>query len=208
MKWPICATALVSMAITANLLAQQPQPGLPIGPMLEPPTRLEAMELRKGTVIVKGYTEIGRVDGEDGSFIVISAIELRDMTRGTKESGLAIASHQGGDARRSAISYVDYDEMDGFLAAIDSLGKLDPEATKLTSYEAQYRTRSNLELVSFDSNGQRMISIRAVQVLFPSGELAWSTSHFRLATLLAIRKQIENGKELLDKLKAPPAENK
>jgi hypothetical protein len=47
-----------------------------------------------------------------------------------------------------------------------------------------------------------MISVRAVQVIFPSGEVIWATAHFRLATLAAIRKQISDGKELLDKVKA------
>src|SRR5947208_2292208 len=74
-------------------------------------------------------------------------------------------------------------------------------ATPLSAYEAQYRTHSNLEFTSFDNNNQRMISVRAVQVIFPSGEVIWSTAHFRLATLASIRKQISDAKELLDKLR-------
>ncbi|HEV8603847.1 MAG TPA: hypothetical protein VGQ99_00690 [Tepidisphaeraceae bacterium] len=174
----------------------------PAGPGMEAPTKLEALELRKGTVIVKGYTEIGKVDGEEGSSISVSAIEMKDTARGTREMGLAIVSQQGGEGRRQAISYVDFDEIAGLIAGMDVLAKADPEATRLSAYEAQYRTRSNLEVVSFDSNNQRMISVRAVQVIFPSGEVIWATAHFRLATLAAIRKQISDGKELLDKVKA------
>ena len=176
--------------------------GSPPAPGLEAPTRLEALELRKNTVIVKGYTEVGKVDGDEGSSVTVSAIELKDTSRGSHEMGLAIVAAQGGDNRRSAVSYVDFDEITGLLNAIDYLAKPDPDATRLAAYEAQYRTRSNLEFVSFDSNNQRMISIRAVQVLFPSGEVTWSTAHFRLTMLASIRKQISDAKDVLDKLRA------
>ena len=198
MKFLLVAAAVIVLSFAPTFA----QVG-PAGPVIEAPTRLEALELRKATVIVKGYTEVGRVDGEEGSSITVSAIELKDTTRGTHEMGLAIVAAQGGEGRRSAISYVDFDEIAGLLTALDYLAKPDPQATALSAYEAQYRTRSNLEFVSFDSNNQRMISVRAVQVIFPSGEVIWSTAHFRLSTLASIRKQISDAKELLDKLREP-----
>jgi len=191
---------IVSITVAAPLFAQVGPAG-PAAPGMEAPTRLESLELRKSTVIVKGYSEVGRVDGEDGSSITVSAIEMKDTTRGTREMGLAIVSTQGGDTRRSSVSYVDFDEITGLLAALDALAKPDPEATRLASYEAQYRTRSNLEFVGYDNNSQRMISVRAVQVIFPSGEVIWSTAHFRLTMLASIRKQISDAKEVLDKLR-------
>src|SRR5213075_1276593 len=197
MKRFVLLAALLLMPTTT--LAQVGPAG-PAAPGMDAPTRLESLELRKSAVIVKGYTEIGRVDGEDGSSISVSAIELKDTARGSKETGLAIVAAGGGDTRRSAISYVDFDEIAGLLSAIDSLAKPDPEATRLSAYEAQYRTRSNLEFVSYDNNSQRMISVRAVQVIFPSGEVTWSTAHFRLTMLAAIRKQITDAKDVLDKL--------
>jgi len=199
MKFVIPAIALISL--TSIVAFAQVSPAVPAGPALEAPTRLESLELRKNTVIIKGYSEIGRVDGEDGSSIVVSAIEMKDTTRGSHEMGLAIVAAQGGDNRRSAVSYVDFDEITTLLAAIDSLGKADAQATGLSAYEAQYRTRSNLEFVSYDNNNQRMISVRAVQVLFPSGEVTWSTAHFRLPLLASIRKQISDAKDTLDKLR-------
>jgi hypothetical protein len=194
----ITLTALTSLPIFAQVSAVGPA-----GPASEAPTKLEALELRKSAVIVKGYTEVGRIDGEDNSSITISAIEMKDTARGSHEMGLAIVAAQGGETRRSAVSYIDFDEITGLLTALEYLAKPDPEATRLSAYEAQYRTRSNLEFVSFDSNNQRMISVRAVQVLFPSGEVTWSTAQFRLATLASIRKQIVDAKELLDKLREP-----
>jgi hypothetical protein len=192
---------LLLLAATTSIAFAQVNTPIPAGPAMEAPTRLEALELRKNAVIVKGYTEVGKVDGEEGSSISVSAIELKDTSRNTRELGLAIVAAQGGDTRRQATSYVDFDEIAGLLTAIDYLAKPDPDATHLSAYEAQYRTRSNLEFVSFDNNNQRMISIRAVQVLFPSGEITWSTASFRLPLLASVRKQISDAKEVLDKLR-------
>src|SRR6266568_524452 len=121
MKFSIVPIAFIGL-ISGTTFAQV-SPALPAGPVMEAPTRLEALELRKGTVIVKGYTEVGRVDGEEGSSITVSAIELKDATRGTKETGLAIVAQQGGDTRRQAISYVDFDEINALLTALDYLAK-------------------------------------------------------------------------------------
>ena len=195
---------LILLSVPLKTHAQLGAPATPPGPNapgMEAPTRLEALELRKSTVIVKGYTEVGKVDGEEGSSITVSAIEMKDTKIGSHETGIAIQAAGGAERERSAISYVDYEEIAALLTAIDSLAKPDPNATRLSAYEAQYRTRSNLEFTSFDNNNQRMISVRAVQVIFPSGEVIWSTAHFRLATLASIRKQISDAKELLDKLR-------
>src|SRR5204862_31664 len=92
----------------------------------------------------------------------------------TGESFAACGAAMGvGDQHRSAFSYVDYDEIDGLMGGIDFMGKGEGNASALPNYEAQFRTRSNLEVVSFDNNNQRMISVRAVQVIFPSGEVTW-----------------------------------
>ena len=194
---PLCVVA-------AQAFAQLGAPANPAGPNapgVEAPTRLESLELRKSTIIVKGYSEVGKVDGEEGSSITVSAIEMKDTKIGSHEMGLAIVAAGGAEGTRSAISYVDFEEIAALLTALDTLAKPDPAATRLSAYEAQYRTRSGLEFVSFDNNNQRMISVRAVQVIFPSGEVIWSTAHFRLATLASIRKQISDAKELLDKLR-------
>ena len=201
MKCAIVFIAAMTFTLSTALAQVGPGPAGNAQPGMEAPTRLEALELRKSAVIIKGYTEVGKVDGEEGSSVTVSAIEMKDSARNAKESGLAIVAVGGGEGRRQAISYVDFDEIAGLLAAIDAIAKPDPEATRLSAYEAQYRTRSNLELVSFDNNNQRMISVKAVQVIFPSGEVIWSTAQFRLTTLAAIRKQISDAKEMLDKLK-------
>src|SRR5688500_6224511 len=116
---------LVSITLTLMPALAQVGPAGVAAPGMEAPTKLEALELRKSTVIVKGYTEVGKVEGEDGSSVNVSAIEIKDATRGTKEMGLAIVAVQGGEGRRQAISYVDFDEIGGLLTAIDYLAKPD-----------------------------------------------------------------------------------
>ena len=205
MKLFVAFIALIALSSTVTLAqlnsANSAGPAGPAAPGMEAPTRLESLELRKGTIILKGYTEVGKVDGEEGSSVTVSAVEMKDSKIGSHEMGLAIQASGGGENARAANSYVDFEEIPALLTAIDSLSKPDPNATRLSAYEAQYRTHSNLEFLSFDSNNQRMISVRAVQVIFPSGEVIWATAHFRLATLANIRKQISDAKEVLDKLR-------
>src|SRR5688572_24331256 len=109
MKFPVLVIALITLIFTPAFA--QVGPAGPPAPGMEAPTRLEALELKKSAVIVKGYTEVGRIDGEDGSSIAVSAIEMKDSAKGTTETGLAIVAVGSGEGRRQAISYVDFDEI-------------------------------------------------------------------------------------------------
>ena len=145
---------------------------------MEAPTKLETIELRRGTVVVKGYSEIGRVDGRMARQSS-SPPSRCAMSTGQPRGRPGYHAAQGaGDQRRSAVSYVDYEEIAGLVGGIDFMGKGEENASALPNYEAQFRTRSNLEVVSYDNNNQRMISVRAVQVTFPSGEVSWATAAF------------------------------
>src|SRR5438876_521723 len=84
--------------------------------MLQPrATRVEAMLLKKGAVIVRGYTEVATLQGEDGSAVRITAIELSDTTHRAKEYGLAIEVSRG---ERRVVAYLDYDEIDEINTAL------------------------------------------------------------------------------------------
>src|SRR4051794_34686075 len=55
-----------------------------------PQTKLEKLSLAKGTLLTKGYTDIGTLQGEDGSTLRVTAIEIADANRRTRETGLAM----------------------------------------------------------------------------------------------------------------------
>jgi hypothetical protein len=164
-----------------------------------PKTKLEAFELRKNALIVRGYTEIGAIRGDDNSAIRIIAVELTDSGKQSKELGLVVEVSRG--QNRSAISYVDYDEIDALADAMDSVVKLDRTATTLNEFEARFCTKGDLELTNTTQNGSRTLGIRATQVLLPTGQTAWATAHFALSRAAEIKQQILNAKQSLDRAK-------
>src|SRR5438034_740112 len=50
-----------------------------------PATQLEALAAAKERVIIKGYAKIGELNGDDGSIIRISAVEMTDANSGEKK---------------------------------------------------------------------------------------------------------------------------
>jgi hypothetical protein len=164
---------------------------------VKPATKLEEITQRKNAVIVKGFTPVAAVPGEDGASLQITAAEVQDTTNQTKEYGLVInvvSSHQ-----RSSTAYVDYDEIDALTAGCDYLQKADKTVTTLTNFEAQYRTRGDLWLTNYNDNSARMIAIRTTQIE-PAGQVTSAIAYFRPASLSDIRQQIINAKQMLDKL--------
>lgn len=169
-------------------------------PQPPPATRLEALQLKKGIVLVRGYTDVATLQAEDGSVRVI-AVELNDLSRQVKEFGLALEVSRG---ERRALCYVDYDEIEAIGSALESIGKLDNNATKLATFEASYRSRGGLDVTSFtDAQGTRMLSIRALQYLDPTGQLVLVTTHLRLSSLPDLTRQLADARAMLDKAKNP-----
>src|SRR4051812_39790896 len=56
----------------------------------KPQTKLETIVGQKGALLVKGYTDIGTLQSEDGSSVRVTAIEIADSSRGTRQTGLAM----------------------------------------------------------------------------------------------------------------------
>jgi hypothetical protein len=165
-----------------------------------PPTRMDAMLATRGAVILRGYTDVGAVQAEDGSGVGVTAVELTDATRGQKEYGLAVGVKRSGRAGVAVQTYLDYDEIDGLSAAMDQLNHLDSTATQLAAYEGRFRTKADLVVANFaDNSGARMVSVRAMQVLPESGQVVYATAYFPLARFAEIRQLIAAGKQTIDK---------
>jgi len=188
------ARALASLyflfALAATCVAQEPQPS----PSPEEfQTKLESLMSETGAVVVRGSTRVGSVIGSRGTAYV-TALEVMDAA-GHREQGVAveIGDAAGPDAADER-AYIDYDEIVPLLKGIDYIMRLDNKATKLSRYEARYRTRGGLVLVTFNTQSGMATAIsteggrRARSVLRPTG-------------LVEFRNLLENAKEVLD---APP----
>ena len=115
---------------------------------LEPRTKLEAIEWRYESVLIKGFSQIAGVTVR-GADVRIDAVELKDAGAATRALGIVIALRETGDTPRENRAFIDYDEIDRLLKAFDSIARVNETVTKLTSFEARYRTLGDLELVVF-----------------------------------------------------------
>ena len=116
-------------------------------------TRLESLMSEAGTVIVKGYTRVGSMNGSRG-IAYFTAWEVTESRTGRREQGVGVEISDTTPNRRDFFeerAYVDYDELDPLIKGIDYMMKLDDKATKLARYEAQYQTRGGLVLFSFNT---------------------------------------------------------
>ena len=167
-----------------------------------PLTRLEAIASQRSVVIVKGYTDIGTLIADDQSSVLVSAVQFSDGTN--KEHGVALHVSQTVEGRSvQTTAYVDEEEIDGLVAAIESLSKLqDGAATPMQHFDARYQTLGALELVSTNVNGGRMILIRALELRPGVEPPVVAQAPFFGSRLPELGQKLTAAKDLLAKAKA------
>lgn len=118
----------------------------------EPRTRLEMMDRIQGEVIIKGFTRVTTVEVRG---VRVDAVEMRQFGKDIRFKGVVVSLREGqpiGDNRvrvNESRAFIDYDEIDVLLNAIDVMSRVDETATKLVGFEARYRTRGDFELAVF-----------------------------------------------------------
>ena len=119
-----------------------------------PLTRLEALETNTGTIILRATALVGNVAANAGS-LTVKCRDFTDTATGRRESGISIDIALGN--QREDRLFVDYDEMDSLLNAIDYLNRVDWSVTSFPTFDAYYMTRSGFQLTAF--GGRRTGSI-------------------------------------------------
>lgn len=160
---------------------------------LEPRTKLEALEDRHSTVIIKGFTRITTVDVRG---IRVDAVEMRDLGSAVgRAKGLVVVLREGGERPSQGRAFVDYDEIELLLNAIDAVSRADESVTKLAGFEARYKTLGDLEIGVF----RQTRSGTAVQMTTGICDLA--TVSMTLDDLAKVRAMIQEAKQRLDEIK-------
>ncbi len=201
----IRAVVLVGLltTITGSALAQRPGPQfrreLACEPF-EPRTKLEAVESRYEKILFKGFTQVETLIAR-GVAIRIDAVEMKDSSSPLRATGLVISLRQPGGGPndpqpRQNRSYIDYEEIDPLLKAMESVARVNESVTKLASFEARYRTVGDLEVVVFR---QGRASGTAASV--SSGICDKVTALMTLDELETLRAHIIEAKTRLDELK-------
>ena len=190
----ILLSALV-LICAGTALAQRPGPEFwrKVGcEPLEPRTKLEALEDRHSTVILKGFTRITTVEVRG---IRLDAVEMREMGNVARAKGLVVVLREGGERPDDNRAFVDYEEIDSLLNAIDVISRVDETATKLVGFEARYKTLGDLEISVFRQTRS------GNAVILSTGICDRATTTISLDHLAKVKAMIQEAKARLDELR-------
>lgn len=115
---------------------------------LEPRTRLEAIESRYERVITKGFSQLATMTSR-GIEIRLDALEMKDTGDSARAIGLVIALRELDENPRENRAFIDYQEIDRLIKAMESVARVNETITKLAGFEARYRTLGDLEINVF-----------------------------------------------------------
>jgi hypothetical protein len=159
---------------------------------LEPRTKLEAIDDRHSTVVIKGFTRITTVEVRG---VRIDAIEMRELGNVARAKGIVIVLREGGERPDDNRAYVDYEEIEPLLNAIDAIGRVDETATKLAGFEARYKTQGDFEIGVFRQTS------RGTAVILTTGICDPATATLTLDYIAKVRAMIQEAKSRLDEIR-------
>lgn len=148
------STILIVLLLTfcGSVIAQRPRPQFRRPPACEPAeprTKLEAIEAGYERVLVKGFTQIASLNVR-GADIRVDVVEIKEArSGGDRATGLVIVLREPGESLRESRAFVDYEEIDRLLRALESVSRVNESVTKLVGFEARYRTLCDLEISVF-----------------------------------------------------------
>jgi hypothetical protein len=79
----------------------------------------------------------------------VEATEIRDTGNSTRVTGVVITIVADGGPPGEIRSLIDYEEIDALIKAFDTIAKSDDSVTRLTHFEARYRTKGDFEIMVF-----------------------------------------------------------
>ena len=159
---------------------------------LEPRTKLESYEFRHGSVIIKGFTRITTVEVAG---VRIDAVEMRELGNVSRAKGIVIALRSGGERPEENRAFVDYEEIEPLLNAMDAISHVDETTTKLASFEARYRTLGDLEIGVFRQTRS------GNAVVMTTGICDHATTILSLDEFAKVKTMIQEAKARLDDLR-------
>jgi hypothetical protein len=186
------------LCCSGTALAQRPGPEFwrRVGcEPVEPRTKLERIDDRNSTVIVKGFTRITTVEVNG---VRIDALDMRELGNVSRAKGIVVvltAPAEGNNRPRDNRAFVDYEEIDPLLNAIDAASRIDETATKFPGFEAKYRTLGDLEITVFRQTRSGNAAIMTTGVC----EQGRTTLTFD--ELAKVRAMIQEAKARLDEIR-------
>lgn len=161
---------------------------------LEPRTKLEEIEGKYERVLLKGFSQIATLNLR-GADLRLDAVEMKENNSSTRATGLVIVLREEGERPRESRTFIDYEEIDRLVKALESIARVNETVTKLAGFEARYRTLGDLEINVFRQ------SRTGTSASVSSGICERVTSLLTLDELERLRAHIIEAKARLDELK-------
>lgn len=159
----------------------------------EAKTKIEEFSAQTGIVIINGFSKIGSERGEYGSTVTVTCREITNASNSTKQYGITLET-MADTKDNTHSSYIDYDEIESLILGIDYLVKIKNDITKLESFQADYKTKDDLEISVFSYNNKISVAVK-------SGSIRRVTAYFKIDSLPKIKELIVKAKEKIDEIK-------
>jgi len=158
-----------------------------------PRNKLEEFESRTSTLLIKGRTWVATLRTAAAATRV-EATDIRDAANGTRAAGVTVVM-TGPTAGAEVRCLIDYDEIDSLVRAFDAMEKADDSVTKLSNFEAHYRTRGDFEIIVFKQ------LTGGIAAAIEGGFFERSRILLTLEEFTRLRWMIVQAKERLDEIK-------
>jgi len=155
-------------------------------------TKLEEFDERRSSVIIKGFTRITTLEVQG---VRIDAVEMREMGNGPRAKGIVVVLYGTVQSQNDNRAFIDYDEIDSLLNAIDVISRVDETVSKLVGFEGKYRTQGDLELAVFRQTRS------GNAVILSTGICEHASETLTLDDLGKIKAMIQEAKARLDELR-------
>jgi hypothetical protein len=189
MKSLVLSFVLAFPAIAAAQNLDSPKPA--------PSTKLEAFSARTGIVVVKGYTELGKISGV-GGVLTISVREFRDASNPKIAMyGVAFEVKETSRLERQNTSFIDEDEIDSLVKGLDYVQKINRSVTTLGNFEAEYRTKGDLEVSVFSTTRDEGIGLAIT-----SGRIGKTVVYPKISDIERIRSLLDEAKKAITAAKS------
>ncbi len=197
----VVLSLLLTTVVCSAALAQRPGPQFRrelVCEPFEPRTKLEAVESRYEKILLKGFSSIANLTVR-GVMVRLDAVEMKDSASPLRATGIVISLRFFPPENQPPVenrSYIDYEEIDSLLKAMEAVSRVNESVTKLASFEARYRTVGDFEVIVFR---QGRASGTAASV--SSGICNKVTALLTLDELATLRAHIVEAKARLDEIK-------
>jgi len=162
-----------------------------------PRNKLEEIDGRQETVLVRGRTWVGSMRATNG-VARVEATEIHDAAGSSRVTGVVVTVTPADQREESdqIRSMIDYEEIDALVRAIDTATKASDTITKLSHFEVRYRTRGDFEILVF-----RQLSSGSIAAAIEVGFYDRTRLLMSIDDLIKIRWMIVQAKEKIDEMK-------